>query len=132
VRLQSLALLVALLLVRQRQPPTGLADGGHVEVGVALMSLPSGLLAIIGQAMTKLESKLEVCHSPGLHTQKTETGQMCTLCCLHAIRRPMRFCKHTEHCRSAALLAAVCASRDCAMRCPTTAQRIPTAVLKLT
>ena len=60
MRLQSLALLVALLLVRQRQPPTGLAGGGHVEVGVALMSLPSGLLAIIGQAMTKLESKLEV------------------------------------------------------------------------
>ena len=75
MRLQSLALLVALLLGRQRQPPTGLAGSGHVEVGVALMSLPSGLLAIIGQAMTKLESKLEVCHSPGLHTQKSKPAR---------------------------------------------------------
>ena len=42
---------------------------------MALMSLPSGLLAIIGQAMTKLESKLEVCHSPGLHTQKSKPAR---------------------------------------------------------
>ena len=47
---------MTLLLVRQRPPPTG-AIVLH-EVGAAAVALPSGLLAMIGEAITKLESQL--------------------------------------------------------------------------
>ena len=54
---QWLGVLVALLLVRQRQPPTKAAVS--TELGAAVVSLPSGLLAMIGEAISKLESRLE-------------------------------------------------------------------------
>ena len=54
---QWLGVLVALLLVRQRQPPTKAAVTD--ELGAAVVSLPSGLLAMIGEAISKLESRLE-------------------------------------------------------------------------
>ncbi len=54
---QRLGVLVALLLVRQRQPPTNAAV--TAELGAAVVSLPSGLLAMIGEAISKLESRLE-------------------------------------------------------------------------
>ena len=58
---QRLRVLTALLLVRQRRAPAGWAGAvqSHSEVGTALMSLPSGVLALIGEAMTKLESTRE-------------------------------------------------------------------------
>ncbi len=61
VCVQRLQVLTALLLVRQRQAPAGWAGAvqSHSEVGSALMSLPSGVLALIGEAMTKLESARE-------------------------------------------------------------------------
>ena len=45
------------MLVRQRQPPTNAAV--TAELGAAVVSLPSGLLAMIGEAISKLESRLE-------------------------------------------------------------------------
>ncbi len=54
---QRLGVLVALLLIRQRQPPTNAAV--TAELGAAVVSLPSGLLAMIGEAISKLESRLE-------------------------------------------------------------------------
>ena len=49
-----------LLLVWQRQPPTVAAAGVHgSELGAAVVSLPSGVLAMIGEAISKLESRLE-------------------------------------------------------------------------
>ena len=54
---QRLGVLVALMLVRQRQPPTNAAV--TAELGAAVVSLPSGLLAMIGEAIAKVESRLE-------------------------------------------------------------------------
>jgi hypothetical protein len=54
--LQRLEVLFTLLLLRQRQPPAG---AGATNVGAALVSLPSGLIALIGGAMAKLETRLE-------------------------------------------------------------------------
>ena len=63
VRMQRLELLVTLMLVRQLQPQTEGMCGGRdlAELGAAVISLPSGLLAIIGEAIAKVESHLEPC-----------------------------------------------------------------------
>ena len=59
VRMQRLERFVALLLIRQR--PTHTAGGGqHWALGAAVTSLPSGVLAMVCEAMMKLESKLDV------------------------------------------------------------------------
>ena len=59
VRMQRLEPFVALLLIRQR--PTHTAGGGqHWALGAAVTSLPSGVLAMVLEAMMKLESKLDV------------------------------------------------------------------------
>ena len=59
VRMQRLEPFVALLLIRQR--PTHPAGGGlHWALGAAVTSLPSGVLAMVCEAMMKLESKLDV------------------------------------------------------------------------
>ena len=59
VRMQRLEPFVALLLIRQR--PTHTAGGGqHWALGAAVTSLPSGVLAMVCEAMMKLESKLDV------------------------------------------------------------------------
>jgi hypothetical protein len=47
--MQRLALLVSLMLVRQRHPLPYAA--GSAEVGAEAMALPSGLLALIGEAV---------------------------------------------------------------------------------
>jgi hypothetical protein len=45
---------------RQRQPPTVAAGGAqHVDVGAAVIALPSGLLALVGEALVAIESQLE-------------------------------------------------------------------------
>ena len=59
--MQRLELFIALMLIRQRLPlmdTTG--SGQHSALGAAVMALPSGLLAMVCEAMLKLESKLDV------------------------------------------------------------------------
>ena len=59
VQMQRLEPFIALLLIRQR--PTHTAGGRqHWALGAAVTSLPSGVLAMVCEAMMKLESKLDV------------------------------------------------------------------------
>ncbi len=57
VRLQGLELLVTVLLARNRQPPPTAAAAGvpHAELAAELVSLPSGLLAMVCEAIVKLK-----------------------------------------------------------------------------
>ena len=57
VSLQGLELLVTVLLARNRQP-TVAADGPHAELAAELVSLPSGLLAMVCEAIMKLKVRL--------------------------------------------------------------------------
>ena len=59
VRVQRLEPFIALMLIRQR--PRHTAGGGqHWALGAAVTSLPSGVLAMVCEAIMKLESKLDV------------------------------------------------------------------------
>ena len=59
VLLQGLELLVAVLLARNRQPPPTAAAGvPHVAFAAELISLPSGLLAMVCEAIVKLKVRL--------------------------------------------------------------------------
>jgi hypothetical protein len=59
VRLQGLELLVTVLLARNRQSPTTVATGvPHAELAVELISLPSGLLAMVCEAIVELKVRL--------------------------------------------------------------------------
>ncbi len=61
VQVQRLEPLIALMLIRHRLPLTDTTGGGqHSALGAAVMALPSGLLAMVCEAMLKLESKLDV------------------------------------------------------------------------
>ena len=61
VRMQRLEPFIALMLIRQRLPLVDTTGGGqHSALGAAAMALPSGLLAMVCEAMLKLESKLDV------------------------------------------------------------------------
>ncbi len=54
--LQGLELLVTVLLARNRQPPPTVAAGvPHAELAAELLSLPSGLLAMVCEAIVKLK-----------------------------------------------------------------------------
>jgi hypothetical protein len=54
--LQGLELLVTVLLARNRQPPPTVAAGApHAEFAAELISLPSGLLAMVCAAIVKLK-----------------------------------------------------------------------------
>jgi hypothetical protein len=54
--LQGLELLVTVLLARNRQPPPTVAAGvPHAELAAELVSLPSGLLAMVCEAIVKLK-----------------------------------------------------------------------------
>jgi hypothetical protein len=57
---QGLELLVTVLLARNRQPPTVAAGVPHAELAAELISLPSGLLAKVCEAIVKLQ----VCLGP--------------------------------------------------------------------
>ena len=58
-RLQGLELLVTVLLARNRQPPPTVAAGvPHAELAAELVSLPSGLLAMVCEAIVKLKVRL--------------------------------------------------------------------------
>ena len=52
--MQRLELLVTLMLLRD-SPTDHFGGGQHTEFGAAVMSMPSGLLAMIGEAILKLE-----------------------------------------------------------------------------
>jgi hypothetical protein len=57
--LQGLELLVTVLLARSRQPPPTVAAGvPHAEFASELVSLPSGLLAMVCEAIVKLKVRL--------------------------------------------------------------------------
>ena len=56
--LQGLELLVTVLLARNRQPaPTIAAGVPHAELAAELLTLPSGLLAMVCEAIVKLEAR---------------------------------------------------------------------------
>ena len=58
--MQGLELLVTVLLARNRQPPLTVATGvPHDEFAVELITLPSGLLAMVCEAIVKLKVRLE-------------------------------------------------------------------------
>ncbi len=60
--MQGLELLVAVLLARNRQPPPTVAAGvPHAELAAELVSLPSGLLAMVCEAIVKLKVRLGGC-----------------------------------------------------------------------
>ena len=60
--LQGLELLVTVLLKRNRQPPPTVAAGApHAELAAELITLPSGLLAMICEAIVKLKVSLKGC-----------------------------------------------------------------------
>jgi hypothetical protein len=59
--LQGLELLVTVLLARNRQPPPTVAAGvPHAELAAELVSLPSGLLAMVCEAIVRLKVRLGV------------------------------------------------------------------------
>ena len=56
--MQGLELLVTVLLAQNRQPPPTVAAGvPHAEFAAELLTLPSGLLAMVCEAIVKLESR---------------------------------------------------------------------------
>jgi hypothetical protein len=58
--LQGLELLVTVLLARNRQPPPTVAAGvRRAELAAELISLPSGLLAMVCEAIMKLKVRLK-------------------------------------------------------------------------
>jgi hypothetical protein len=59
VLLQGLELLLTVLLARNRQPPPTVAAGvPHADFAAELISLPSGLLAMVCEAIAKLKVRL--------------------------------------------------------------------------
>jgi hypothetical protein len=59
VSVQGLELLVTVLLARSRQPPPTVAAGvPHADFAGEVVSLPSGLLAMVCEAIVKLTVRL--------------------------------------------------------------------------
>ncbi len=57
--MQGLELLTTVLLARNRQPPPAVAAGvPHAEFAAELITLPSGLLAMVCEAIVKLKVRL--------------------------------------------------------------------------
>jgi hypothetical protein len=60
VLLQGVELLVTVLLARNRQPPPTVTAGvPHADFAAELISLPSGLLAMVCEAIVKLKVRLK-------------------------------------------------------------------------
>ncbi len=60
--MQGLELLVTVLLARNRPPPSTVAAGvPHAEFSAELLTLPSGLLAMVCEAIMKLKVRLGGC-----------------------------------------------------------------------
>jgi hypothetical protein len=64
--LQGLELLVTVLLARDRQPPPNVAGVPPAEFAAELITLPSGLLAMVCEAIVKLKVRLG---AGGLHAR---------------------------------------------------------------
>ncbi len=65
--LQGLELLVTVLLARNRQPPPMVAAGEpHAELAAELITLPSGLLAMVCEAIGKLKVRHGACACVGV------------------------------------------------------------------
>ena len=80
--MQGLELLVTVLLARNRQPPTMVAAGvPHGELAAELVSLPSGLLAMVCEAIVKLKVRL---------------GAACVRACVRACRLHGRWARADE------------------------------------
>jgi hypothetical protein len=62
---QGLELLVTVLLARNRQPAVA-AGVPHAELAAGLVSLPSGLLAMVCEAIVTLKVRLRGCWRAGL------------------------------------------------------------------
>ncbi len=56
--MQALELLVTVLLARNRQPPPTVAAGVPAELAAQLLTLPSGLLAMVCEAIVRLKVRL--------------------------------------------------------------------------
>jgi hypothetical protein len=82
---------IALMLIRRRLPLMDTTGGGqHSALGAAVMALPAGLLAMVCEAMLKLESKLDV---------RASFSGLCAAwphCPRHAASSPLGS-KHTLH-----------------------------------
>jgi hypothetical protein len=59
--LQGLELLVTVLLARNRQPPTVASGVSHADFAEELITLPSGLLAMVCKAIVKLKVRRGGC-----------------------------------------------------------------------
>jgi hypothetical protein len=70
-RVKELELLVTVLLARNRRPPPTVAAGApHAELAAELVSLPSGLLGMVYEAIGKLKVRLGAgcaCVPVGVH-----------------------------------------------------------------
>ena len=65
--LQGLELLVTVLLARNRQPPLTVGAGvPHAELAAELLSLPSGLLVMVCEAIVKLKVRLGAVYASDL------------------------------------------------------------------
>ena len=95
VRVPRLEPFKALMLIRQRLPLMDATGGGqHSALGAAVMALPSGLLAMVCEAMLKLKSKLDV--RPSFLGLKILLCAACPHCTPHATSGPLGN-KHTLH-----------------------------------
>ena len=64
--LQGLELLVTVLLARNRQPPPTVAAGvSHDQLAAELITLPSGLLTMVCEAIVALKVRLKGCLRAG-------------------------------------------------------------------
>ncbi len=77
------------LLARNRQPPTTVAAGApHAELAAALITLPSGLLAMVCEAIVKLKVRLGGAGTRACSDGRTVCGvwevllSECGECCL--------------------------------------------------
>ena len=78
--LQGLELLVTVLLARNRQPsPTVAAGASHAELAAQLITLPSGLLAKVCEAIAKLKVRLgAACACMGVCSVLCDEGGQCS------------------------------------------------------
>ncbi len=80
---QGLELLVTMLLARNRQPPPTVAAGApHAGFAAELVSLPSGLLAMVCEAIVKLKVRLGAAgvrlRACGLHGRLERADEVAT------------------------------------------------------
>ncbi len=110
--LQGLELLAAVLLARNRQPsPTAAAGAPPADFAAELISLPSGLLAMVCEAIVKLKVRLGTQAAP---RRSRSCLRACVHVCMHAcvhacvracMRACVRACVHVHGCVHACVRA---------------------------